>query len=201
MRKQTRYLFLSLGILCTFLMLQGQSWAVSLTFNPLDSSILIGESIDIDIVISGMENDDLGAFDFNVHFDDTILTFDDYVMGSELGVIAPLDPLADAVDDSWGDLGGGIVNLAEVSYLWDLSSQPESFSVATLSFTAISIGTSTLVFSDSIFYPGDFWGDLLSPTLETGSVSVSAPIPEPATLLLFGSGLLGLAALRRRQTM
>jgi hypothetical protein len=100
---------------------------------------------------------------------------------------------ADAEDWSCGDVGGGITNLAEVSYLWDFSSQPDSFTLATDNFTGISLGSSPLSFSDVIF--GDDWGESLSATLESGTVS---PVPEPGTILLLSSGLLGFAGFRKK---
>lgn len=118
--------------------LSSQVWAIALSFNPSTSEIGIGSTIDIDLVISGMENDDLGYFEFDVNYDDFILDFDSYTLGSGLGDIAA----GDADDWSLGDLGSGTINLIELSYLWDLSFQADSFTLATLSFTSLNEGTS-----------------------------------------------------------
>jgi len=154
----------------------------------------LGDSIGVDIVISGMESDKLAEFDFNINYDDTILAFDSYSLGTELGVIDPSDPLAVAEDWSWGDLGGGVINLAEFSYLSDFSSQPDAFTLSTVYFTGSNLGTSLLTFSDAIL--GDEWGDSLSAGLESGSIS---PVPEPATILLLDSGMAGLRVFGRKK--
>ena len=54
-------------------------------------------------------------------------------------------------------------------------------------------GTATLSFTPSIPFPGAF--NLTSVRYEFDS---AAPVPEPTSMLLIGSGLAGLAALRRR---
>jgi len=193
MNKLTKRLFIYLCVVCGVVMLNSQAWAIALSFNPSASSIGVGDSIGIDILISGLDNDDLSAFDFDINYDDTILVFDSYALGDELGVVDPSDPWADAEDWSGGDMGGGVINLAEVSWLWDFGFQQDSFTLATVFFTGISLGTSLLSFSDVIL--GDDWGEPLSATLESGTVS---PVPEPGTILLLSSGLLGLVGFRKK---
>ena len=116
MNKLIKRIFICFSIFCALVMFSNQALAITMSFNPSDSIIGVGDSIGIDIVISGMESNILAAFDFNINYDDTILDFDSYSLGSELGFIDPSDPSAEAEDWSSGDLGGGIINLAEVSW-------------------------------------------------------------------------------------
>lgn len=194
MKKLIKKIFLCFSIFCALVMFSNQALAITMSFNPSDSFIGVGDSIGVDVVISGMESDNLAAFDFNINYDDTILAFDSYSLGSELGVIDPSDPLADAEDWSLGDLGGGAINLAEISYLFDFSLQPDAFTLATVYFTGSNLGTSLLTFSNVIL--GDELGDSLQADLVDGSIS---PVPEPATILLLVSGMAGLGVFGRKR--
>ena len=115
MNKLIKRIFLCFSIFCALVMFSNQALAITMSFNPSDSIIGLGDSIGVDIVISGMESDKLAEFDFNINYDDTILAFDSYSLGPELGFIDPSDPLADAEDWSWGDLGGVDLSLQSPS--------------------------------------------------------------------------------------
>ena len=160
----------------------------ALSFRSDISTINIGEMVNVDIMISGLENIDIGAFDFNINYDDPILVYNSYSLGNGLGVIPD-----DAEDWSLGDSGDGTVNIAEISYLDDLSSQLDEFILATITFTGNTAGTSALTFSD--VFLGDALGDPVEFLQNEGSLQV---VPVPATLYLFSSGILFLVGRRKK---
>ena len=176
------------------------AWAVFLDFVPANQTVQLSDPVMVDVVVSGLNaggDDSVGDFDLDVTYDASILTASGVIFGTELG-----DGFLTSLQ-SFSLATLGVVDLAEISFLFDLSGQSASFTLATLSFNTVGVGTSSLTFSQSIV--GDAFGIDLSPTSGTGSVTVEDngpnPIPEPGTMLLLGTGLAGLAAwrLRRRQ--
>lgn len=199
-------LFLFLGFLILFNISSVQ--AVTISFDPVAQTVPVGTSVDVDVVISGLGDympDSLGVFDLDVTFDTTILSFTGYQLGPYLGDTT----FGEALDLSWGEFIPGVVNVAELSflesdaftcifcippYLDDL--QPSSFTLATLTFDTLALGTSPLELS--IWSLGDSWGDPLVADVINGSIGSIAAVPEPATFLLLGSGLFGLGLMRQK---
>lgn len=180
------------------------SVAQSARIELLPNSIFAGtgDSISFDLAISELGDfapDSLGAFDIDIGFDTSALSFTGYNLGNFLGNVN----LLEAVDASAGNLGNA-VNIAEISLLSQLQLdglQPSAFNLATLNFDVINLAAGTVtqlsVLSGAVL--GDAFGAPIAIS-GLGSANVVA-VPVPGTLFLLTAALFGWRSATRRRSI
>jgi len=197
-----KFSFCAATLILGIVFMTSAAHAIALSVNPISQNVLLGNSVGVTLDISGLGDSSapsLGVFDLDLIFDPTILAFNNVIFG---------DPILGDQLDIFG-LGSffthdattpGMVNLFELSLddEADLNNyQAASFSLATLTFNTLGTGTSSLGLS--IKSLGDASGDpLVLDTLNNGSVTATAPVPEPSTWLLLFSGLIGMVGIKRK---
>jgi len=157
----------------------GSAQAATVTFDPNPETIVLGSVFTLDIVGTGFPETEGGGAQFT--FDASILQVNSVTIDSNVWEIftspGSIDNVMGAVD--------GIV----VATFIDPGA---SFTVASIEFEAIGIGTTALTLSEN---PLNVWaaaGSPVNPAMIAGMVTVTA-VPVPAAVWMFCSalGLLG----------
>lgn len=193
---------LRLFALAALLLSAGTTGAVTLSFQQAEIAVAPFQTFRVDIGISGLgdgTSPSVGAFDLDVLYDPSQVSFLNGAVGTGLG-----DPDLFEAEVLAFQGADGTVDIAELSFLEpeELDSfQPEAFTLATLWFECLGPGLSSIgIDSDDLFfYVGDAEGGSLEMVLGDPVRVTQAPVPEPGTLLLIGSGLAGLGVWRRRK--
>jgi hypothetical protein len=175
------------GAMVALALMATQGFSTTLSLAPASSAILGGSTASVDLVISGIEPDvDVSVFSVKIDFDPSIVELVSYNLYDDLGSLAN----GDADDATSFSATEGWIRLASTSYLFDLSSQPDNFTLGTLKFKGINLGTSALTIADE--YVGDFYGLKIDGIT---TIDASVTVPEPSATMVFLSGLISLIAL------
>src|SRR5215471_11371444 len=170
--------------------------AITISFQPTATTLVMGDSTAVDVIAARAAGEIVSAFDFDLQYDPSIIRATGLSFGNFLGAPTNFEALTDSRLTT-----AGLADFAEVSLLTDLSltgiqSASSQFTLATISFDAVGPGTSLLQFINVGVGGNDIKGandTVLPPTLQTGSVTVAATVPEPSPFLLLGIGLLWMA--------
>ena len=187
MNKMFKLMFAS-----AFLAASSLSHAVMIEFSPTDQTVDLGDSVSVDLIASDLASEDLGAFQFDMLFDDGILDLTSVTFGTgpstDVGGFSPVQE---------SSAGSGSVFLKELSTSLDLSAQADSFVLATLEFATDAVGIADLSFDNLIF--SDLGGSALDFEAFTGTIEVvgSTNVPEPSSLAIMLLGTAGLFWSRR----
>lgn len=170
----------------------GMANAANLGLTTSTPVVEVGNDVDVDLVVSGLDTVDLGTYDITITFDSALFSFNDVVFGNQLGYDP--DPLF-TDSDAFATPGIGDVSLTEISFLFDLSFQPDAFTLATLNFNTLAMGTGA--FDIDFVILGDDFGDPVDFVI-TDNVNITA-VPEPASMVLAAMGLFGIGIRSRRK--
>ena len=172
-----------------------QAWAAPILSFSTGPATQVGSTVTYNIAIDDIA--DLYAYQFSINYDARYLRALNVTEGAFLGT---------AGSTVSGVLGmePGFIDFVYGSLLGPIPGASGSGLLASITFEAIGAGTSALSFADVIFLDS-VGADIAGLTALSGQGVVLADpggpvdVPEPASVLLFGAGLAGAAALRRRR--
>ncbi len=172
---------------------------VILSFTPNTQTVLLSGQASVNIVATNLQNEYIGAFDFDVSWDNSILSLASASFGNALGG-GSLSLQSESTNNSLGT--SSLAESSLLSSLTSLQTGTTNIILATLVFDALNVGQSVLSLTGNIAgggFLGNENGNLLAASANTGLINVvSTSIPEPETLFLVGVGFLALFGLRRR---
>jgi hypothetical protein len=157
--------------------------------SPNGGNSSVGGQIIVTVGITDIE--DLFAYQFSLHFDTSKLLLNSVSAGSFLSGAGSTVFDGGSIDNS-----GGSLSFLYESLIGPVAGASGSGLLATLTFDVVGAGTSGLFFSDVLFLDAAL-GDISVEALP-GFVTTVPEVPEPTTALLFGLGVAGLLAARRR---
>jgi hypothetical protein len=173
---------LSFTLISIILISSSPLWAESLTVEPLSQNVLLGDTVSVDIDVSGAT--DLYGWQFSLGYDGTILSLLSVSAGSLLGTGGSTFWYAPDTSTS-GEIISGTETL-----LGSVPGVDGSGTLLSLNFNTIAVGTSPVNIYVNDADPGlptemlNSSGNPISFSSTNGGITVVVPEPISATLFL-----------------
>ncbi len=189
----------------TLAMATAQS-APIVTFTPSSTQIAVGGTVNIDIYISGLDDEVLSAYDLNLLWDPGVVhftLFTQYLGQFGSSMFGFGDP--DNTPVSQGNAGAWVNSMEEDD--WLVANQDDSFLLFSIQMTGMADGATTLAFGPDADFQRLFIGlnaevldvQLGSACIAVGNGSCDNRVPEPAGYGLAAIALLGAGWARRQR--
>lgn len=169
---------------------QASAADASLTLQPSANPAVQGSVLDLSVLISDVS--DLYGYQFTLSFNAAVLQAVAVAEGSFLSSGGTTFSSPGTIDNSLGQ-----ISFIGNTLLGALPGVSGSGALAKISFNVINAGSSVIGFSDALFLDAS----LMDLTVKQETLTLQAvAVPEPSSYMLFGAGLAGLLALRRRSS-
>ncbi len=183
------------------------SAGVVISFSPSATHLNVGDSVTIDMSISGLGTQILSAFDFNALWNGSVATWSSFAIVPVCGQLGA-DPLFCSIDtldsNNLGAQGNATILDDDLAAI-----QPDSFLIAQFTLRGLADGVTTFSLGADPDFERNFVGrefatldvNVGSACIAVGTGSCDNRVPEPASFGLAGLALLaaGVAGRNRRR--